>query len=63
MNQWHQKDITLIRFFDARMSHKVVTLTEKTRDDYRRQFHLPKKVTCIANWIDTERLKKKNRMT
>ncbi len=59
MNQWHQKDITLIRFFDARMSHKVVTLTEKTRDDYRRQFHLPKKkVTCIANWIDTERLKK-----
>lgn len=59
MNQWHQKDITLIRLFDAVMSHKVITLTEKTRCDYCKKFHLrSKKVKCIYNWIDTEVLKK-----
>lgn len=52
-NQWKQKDITAIRFWDALSSHKVIVLTEKTRKDYIAKFHTnPKKVRCIYNWID-----------
>ena len=40
MNQWHQKDITAIRFWSACVAHKVVVLTEKTRRDYIEKFHL-----------------------
>lgn len=55
MNQWHQKDITAIRFWDALCAHKVVVLTEKTRNDYIRRFHLrPKKVRCIYNWVEDQ---------
>lgn len=53
MNQWKQKDITAIRFWDALTSHKVIVLTEKTRRDYISRFHLkPGKVRCIYNWIE-----------
>ncbi len=53
MNQWHQKDITAIRFWNTIMSHKIVVLTEKTRKDYIEKFHLrKKKVRCIYNWIE-----------
>ena len=53
MNQWKQKDITAIRFWDALTSHKVNVLTEKTRRDYISRFHLkPGKVRCIYNWIE-----------
>lgn len=53
MNQWKQKDITAIRFWDALTSHKVVVLTEKTRKDYISRFHTrPGKVACIYNWIE-----------
>lgn len=55
MNQWHQKDITLIRFWDAVTSKRVVALTEQTKKDYIRKFHLSeKKVECIYNWIGQE---------
>lgn len=55
MNQWKQKDITAIRFWDALMSHKIVVLTEKTRRDYMDKFHVsPAKIQCIYNWIDPE---------
>ena len=55
MNQWHQKDITAIRFWDALCAHKVVVLTEKTRNDYIRRFHLrPRKVRCIYNWVEDQ---------
>ncbi len=55
MNQWHQKDITAIRYLDAVLSHKIVTLTEQTRKDYIEKFHMkPKKVQCIYNWISPE---------
>lgn len=55
MNQWHQKDITAIRFWSALVSHKVVVLTEKTRKDYIEKFHLrARKVECIYNWIAEE---------
>lgn len=60
LNQWHQKDITGIRFWDAVTSHKVVTLTEQTKKDYIQKFHLnPKKVECIYNWIDPKVLEEK----
>lgn len=55
MNQWHQKDITAIRFWSACVAHKVVVLTEKTRRDYIEKFHLKEnKVECIYNWISEE---------
>lgn len=58
MNQWKQKDITAIRFWDALMSHKVVVLTEKTRQDYMSKFRIsPVKIRCIYNWIDPEVMK------
>lgn len=55
MNQWKQKDITAIRLWDSLMSNKIVVLTEKTRQDYIRKFHInPAKIQCIYNWIDPE---------
>lgn len=55
MNQWHQKDITLIRYWDALIAHKVITLTEQTRRDYIEKFRLKEsKVQCIYNWISPE---------
>lgn len=60
INQWHQKDITGIRFWDAITSHKVVTLTEQTKRDYIQKFHLKSpKVECIYNWIDPKVLNAK----
>lgn len=57
MNQWHQKDITMIRFWNSIIANKVVTLTEQTKEDYIRKFHLKKsKVQCIYNWIDPKLL-------
>lgn len=55
MNQWERKDIVFIRLLSSLLSHRVVTLTEQSRDDYRRKFHLKKnKVQCIYNWIDLD---------
>lgn len=57
MNQWHQKDITMIRLWNSIISHKVVTLTEQTKMDYINKFHLKdSKVQCIYNWIDPKLL-------
>lgn len=53
LNQWHQKDIVVIRLIAAMLCHRVVTLTDQSRKDYLRKFHLCKnKVRCIYNWID-----------
>ena len=53
MNQWERKDIVVIRLISSLLCHKVITLTEQSRNDYIRKFHLPrKKVYCIYNWID-----------
>ena len=55
MNQWRQKDITAIRFWDAFCAHKVVVLTDKTQKDYVEKFHLkPEKVQRIYNWVEDE---------
>ncbi len=53
MNQWDRRDIVVIRLISSLLCHKVITLTEQSREDYIRKFHLPKKkVQCIYNWID-----------
>lgn len=55
VNQWHQRDITLIRYWDALIAHKVITLTEQTKKDYIAKFRLKEsKVQCIYNWISPE---------
>lgn len=53
MNQWHQKDIVVIRLITSLLCHKVITLTEQSMSDYRQKFKLrKKKLGCIYNWID-----------
>ena len=55
MNQWHQKDIVVLRFVASLQCDRVVTLTKQSHDDYLRKFHLSKKkVSYIYNWIDTD---------
>ena len=55
MNQWERKDIVVIRLIASLLCHKVITLTEVSRNDYIRKFFLPqKKVRCIYNWIDLD---------
>lgn len=58
MNEWEKKDITVFRFWDSLISHKTVTLTEQTRQDYIKRFKInPKKIQSIYNWIPEEVLK------
>lgn len=58
MNEWEKKDITAFRFWDGLISHKIVTLTEQTRQDYIKRFKTnPKKIRSIYNWIPEEVLK------
>lgn len=53
MNQWDNRKIRTIRRLASGLCHKTVTLTEQSRDDYRRQFRLSEhRVSCIYNWID-----------
>lgn len=55
INQWNDKYIRYVRFVAAHCADYVVALTERTRNDYCRLFHLrKKKVKCIYNWIDLE---------
>lgn len=55
MNQWHQKDIVLMRLLASHLCHRVVTLTEQSRQDYHRKLLVStKKLCCIPNWIDME---------
>lgn len=55
MNQWDRKDIVVIRLIASLLCHKVITLTEQSRNDYIKRFLLPKKkVGCIYNWIDLD---------
>ena len=48
-----QANDILCEFISSLFCHKVVTLTEATRNEYIKKFHLPaKKVTTIYNWLD-----------
>lgn len=58
MNEWEKKDITAFRFWDSLISHKTVTLTEQTRQDYIKRFKTnPKNIQSIYNWIPEKVLK------
>lgn len=53
MNQWKERDIRFIRFFNACRADQIVTLTKSSRDSYIRKFHVKaNKVQFIYNWID-----------
>ena len=53
-----KKDITAFQLWDSFISHKTVTLTEQTRQDYIKRFKTnPKKIQSIYNWIPEEVLK------
>ena len=53
MNQWKEKDVTFLRWVVSKISWRTVVLTDTTKNDYIKQFHLRKeKVIRIYNWID-----------
>ena len=53
MNQWDRRDIVVIRLISSLLCHKTVTLTQQSRSDYQKKFHLSgRKVCCIPNWVD-----------
>lgn len=55
MNQWEQKDTVLSRWVAAMLCHRTVTLTNQSKADYKKKFHLSeKKLRCIYNWIDLD---------
>lgn len=52
MSRWNEKKITLVRYLTAKMSDKVITLTEQNAKDYQKRFKLSKeKVGFIYNSI------------
>lgn len=58
INEWNDKEITLMRRMVSVFAHKTVVLTERSQKDYIDKFHLSnKKVCCIPNWI-SERFEK-----
>ncbi len=38
MNQWNEKDTVAIRLISSLLCHKVVTLTEQSKNDYYKKF-------------------------
>jgi len=53
MSDWHKKDNTLMRYLCSLFTSRTVVLTERSRLDYIKKFHIRKKrVLCIYNWID-----------
>lgn len=56
INQWNEKKVRIMRYVASFFCNKVITLTEQSRNDYIRKFHLPeRKVDCIYNWIDLDK--------
>ena len=56
-NQWNDKQMRIIRLFDAWFSAKTVVLTERSLADYRNLLHISKRKTMrIPNWIPSELL-------
>lgn len=58
-NPYYGKKHRFRQWLGARCCYRVVTLTERDRDNFRREFHLPvNRVQCIYNWIGDEWLAK-----
>ena len=55
VNQWDDKQMRVIRFLDAILSKRTITLTMKSLADYSAMLRIPKrKLLCIPNWIPKE---------
>lgn len=53
LSQYNEKRIRYSRRIATLLCDHTVVLTERSRDDYIKYFHLnEKKITCIYNWID-----------
>lgn len=52
INEIDKKKTTFLRFALSRICDRTVVLTQASKRDYLRVFHLPgKKIVCIPNWI------------
>lgn len=53
ISEWDDKDIRSMRFFASRLNNYTMVLTEESKKDYIRLFHIkPKKLVVTPNWID-----------
>lgn len=53
ISEWNDKDIRTMRFFASRLNNYTMVLTEESKKDYIRLFHVnPKKLVVMPNWID-----------
>ena len=53
MTQWNEWNVRMMRRVASALCRHTVVLTQQTRDDYIRKFHVPeRKISCIYNWID-----------
>ena len=57
MNQWNDKSTVIVRLISSILCNRIVTLTKRSLDDYRKKFCIPSsKIRCIYNWSDLEGL-------
>ncbi|MBQ6848086.1 MAG: glycosyltransferase family 4 protein [Clostridia bacterium] len=55
MNQWHQKDIVVIRLINSYLHHKTITLTDQSLKAYKKKFLISKnRISSIPNWISDD---------
>lgn len=53
MNNWSNKSLVFMRWFDAVMSDATVVLTERSKRAYHKKLFIPNsKLTVIPNWIE-----------
>lgn len=56
MNQWKEKDITVLRWIASKLSDRTVVLTDRTKNDYIEKFHInSRKILRIYNWVNTNK--------
>lgn len=59
MSQYHDRQVRIMRRIASLLCHRTIALTEVSRNDYMKYFHLSeKKCRCIYNWIDAEEFEK-----
>lgn len=59
MSQYHERQVRIMRRIASFLCHRTIALTEVSRNDYMKYFHLSKKkCRCIYNWIDSNELEK-----
>lgn len=59
MGKYNDNSARMIRKIATLLCHRTIALTEVSRNDYMKYFHLSeKKCRCIYNWIDAEEFEK-----